>query len=233
MPAFTSFLNLYKPGGGSTGVITPDETADIDRLNEDLDLIDAFASAADGRLDTQEVRNQQFTGPTAGRASVTGMKRGDTYQETDVNFDLYWYDGSDWKNRSPYVSASLVATTAMINGTVVISWTDSIALHYHDSGGFWATGAPTEILLKRPGWYRVTYAIRGNGVAPINGVPKLTGATLTYAGSSGVGAAGASSMANRTFDVKAAANAKITVEAVSTAAQTGTHNFIIEYLGEY
>ena len=44
MGAFTSFLNLYKPGGGSTGNITPDEVADIDKLNLNFDAIDAFAA---------------------------------------------------------------------------------------------------------------------------------------------------------------------------------------------
>lgn len=54
MSAFTPFLNLYKPGGGSSGTITPDEVADVDRLNADFDIIDAFALATDGRLDTLE-----------------------------------------------------------------------------------------------------------------------------------------------------------------------------------
>ena len=45
MPASTPFLGLYKPGGGSTGLITPDEVVDIDRLNTNSDLIDAFAKS--------------------------------------------------------------------------------------------------------------------------------------------------------------------------------------------
>lgn len=40
MPGFTSRLNLYKPGGGSSGVI-PDEVVDVDRINDDMDKIDA------------------------------------------------------------------------------------------------------------------------------------------------------------------------------------------------
>ena len=54
MGAFTSFLNLYKPGGGSTGNITPDEVADIDKLNLNFDAIDAFASSIDGRVSSLE-----------------------------------------------------------------------------------------------------------------------------------------------------------------------------------
>lgn len=48
MPASTPFLGLYKPGGGSTGVITPDEVADIDRLNQNFDLIDTWAAGLTG-----------------------------------------------------------------------------------------------------------------------------------------------------------------------------------------
>lgn len=50
MPAFTSFLNLYKPGGGSSGTITPDETVDIDRLNNNSDLIDSWAAGVASAL---------------------------------------------------------------------------------------------------------------------------------------------------------------------------------------
>lgn len=56
MPAFTPTLNLYKPGGGSTGVITPDEVADIDRLNQNFDLIDTWAAGV----------NQDLTGLKGG-----------------------------------------------------------------------------------------------------------------------------------------------------------------------
>ena len=41
MPDFTTRLGLYKPGGGSTGLITPDEVVDIDKLNSNSDKIDA------------------------------------------------------------------------------------------------------------------------------------------------------------------------------------------------
>ena len=46
MPASTTRLALYKPGGGSTGTITPDEVADIDKLNANFDKIDAAAGAS-------------------------------------------------------------------------------------------------------------------------------------------------------------------------------------------
>ena len=92
MPAFTSFLNLYKPGGGSSGLITPDEVVDIDRLNSNSDLIDTYAAG----WGQPSARNHQFYGPVSGMAGVTGMKRGDTYKESDGNFKLWEYNGSSW-----------------------------------------------------------------------------------------------------------------------------------------
>lgn len=43
MSANTTRLSLYKPGGGSTGIIVPDEIADIDKINGNMDIIDAAA----------------------------------------------------------------------------------------------------------------------------------------------------------------------------------------------
>lgn len=45
MAGSTTRLSLYKPGGGSTGLYLPDETADIDRLNENFDKLDDAAGA--------------------------------------------------------------------------------------------------------------------------------------------------------------------------------------------
>lgn len=45
MSANTTRLNLYKPGGGATGLILPDEIADIDKINGNMDLIDAAIGA--------------------------------------------------------------------------------------------------------------------------------------------------------------------------------------------
>lgn len=45
MAQFTTRANLQLPGGGSSGTITPDETADIDVLNENFRKIDAALGA--------------------------------------------------------------------------------------------------------------------------------------------------------------------------------------------
>lgn len=92
MPASTPFLGLYKPGGGSTGLITPDEVVDIDRLNANSDLIDAFAKS----YGSATKRNHSFYGPATLRSSVTGMKRGDMYQESDASNKEWRFNGAKW-----------------------------------------------------------------------------------------------------------------------------------------
>lgn len=48
MGQLTPNLSLYKPGGGSTGTITPDETADVDKaINDNLDKIDTWSVTVD------------------------------------------------------------------------------------------------------------------------------------------------------------------------------------------
>lgn len=61
MPAYTTVLGLYKPGGGSTGLITPDEPVDIDKLNGNFDLIDGAVGVgrwASGSRPTTPFKNQ-------------------------------------------------------------------------------------------------------------------------------------------------------------------------------
>lgn len=50
MAELTPFLQLYKPGGGSTGLTTPDEVVDIDRLNVNSDKIDADAKTRSDKV---------------------------------------------------------------------------------------------------------------------------------------------------------------------------------------
>lgn len=92
MPAFTNFLGLYKPGGGSTGLILPDEVVDIDRINSNMDTIDLFAKGWGQAAE----RNHQLYGPAAALAGVTGMKLNDTYQESDGSKVLWKFDGTNW-----------------------------------------------------------------------------------------------------------------------------------------
>lgn len=114
MGATTPHLNLYKPGGGSSGTILPDERVDIDRINGNMDLIDTWSVGVDTKVAVQDTRNQQFTGPAAGRTGMTGMKLGDTYQETDGNKKFWRYDGTNWLANE---NGMFLVTPASVSGT--------------------------------------------------------------------------------------------------------------------
>lgn len=79
MPAYTSRLGLYKPGGGSSGNINPDEVVDIDKINDNMDKIDA----------------------NIGVAAVTSTTRPSApfidqiISEKDTGLLMRW-DGTDW-----------------------------------------------------------------------------------------------------------------------------------------
>lgn len=74
MPGFTTKYNLYKPGGGSTGLITPDEVVDIDKLNSNFDVIDGALGAG--------------SGTSGGRPA--SPKNGQIYVERDTGNVLVW-----------------------------------------------------------------------------------------------------------------------------------------------
>lgn len=78
MPGFTSRLNLYKPGGGSSGTI-PDEVVDVDRINDNSDLIDAAVGAPN------------YTSGTRPPAPFPGQ----IIYETDTDLVKQW-SGSAW-----------------------------------------------------------------------------------------------------------------------------------------
>lgn len=110
-------LNLYLPGGGSTGTWTPDEVADIDPINQNFEDINDNAQVVDDFRIAQLSRNQQFTGLAANIGLVVGHKRGDTYQETDGNFVLWRYDGANWVTNEG--GMFLIRPSAAVNGTIL------------------------------------------------------------------------------------------------------------------
>lgn len=93
MPSFTSFLDLYKPGGGSSGLIVPDEVADVDRLNANFDQLDANALS-------QFNRSKKFP------LNVADNAERDAWYPTPAKGDRVWnrtfeseqyYDGTAWR----------------------------------------------------------------------------------------------------------------------------------------
>lgn len=115
MPAFTPNLNLYKPGGGSSGILTPDEVADIDRLNANFDLLDAWSVEIDSVSDPA-THTKHFKGPATGIGTVPSPALGDTYQETDGNKVLWKHDGANWLTNEG--GLYLIRPTSVVNATV-------------------------------------------------------------------------------------------------------------------
>lgn len=234
MTAFTAYLDLYLPGGGSLGIGGDDEALDVDRLNQNFQKIDVSNSSLNDRVTVVEGKtagNVQFSGPKADRASVTGMKRGDTYQETDEKFDFWEYTNA-WRMRTPHIVACLTSTTALTTGNVVLSWTDSVTAHFVDTGEFWASGQATRVNLKRVGWYRVSIGVRTNGTAAFTGQARLNGTDLPYTTVSGDGVSGSAASGTRTFMVKAINDTRYLDFEINGGNASGNHIVTVEYLGD-
>lgn len=64
MGVFTPNLGLYKPGGGSSGLIEPDEAADIDKLNGNSDILDSTIGTMESTLTTTQTAANNAYNPT-------------------------------------------------------------------------------------------------------------------------------------------------------------------------
>lgn len=98
MAQSTSKLALYKPGGGSYGTNTPDETADIDKLNDNFQKIDdAFGVKV-------------VTSSTRPGSPFTGQQ----IYETNTKLTYVW-SGSAWVLQSPPVTIFVQSATPTAN----------------------------------------------------------------------------------------------------------------------
>lgn len=171
MADFTSHLNLYKPGGGSTGTITPDEVVDIDRVNQNMDVIDAAIEVLDDFRVAQNGRNQQYRGVAANIGSVSGMTRGDTYRETDGDFRLWEYDGTNWVAGEN--GLYLIRPTTVVNGTV------------NAAGEIVPTAASScslnGVLSSRFRSYLIVFSLKGSSSASLRAYLRNAGVDLTTA----------------------------------------------------
>ena len=93
MGAYTPRAGLYKPGGGSTGLILPDEPVDIDKLNSNFDIIDSKLGA----------RNI----PSA--SSYSGEMDGDIIYAQDTGY-LQMYSGNESRLITPRLPGATVFT---------------------------------------------------------------------------------------------------------------------------
>lgn len=91
MGDYTTRLNLYLPGGGGSGTITPDEPADIDKLNGNFKKIDLAAGI------------QFLTSTTHPTSPFDGQQ----VYESDTKKIVAWSDdASDWVELSSSADAS-------------------------------------------------------------------------------------------------------------------------------
>lgn len=101
MVQYTSKLGLYKPGGGSSGTNTPDETADIDKLNGNFDDIDAAVGVV------------ICTSSTRPGTPWTGQ----IVYETDTNSFQVW-NGTAWASATFVESVTPTNTVTFTNKTL-------------------------------------------------------------------------------------------------------------------
>lgn len=85
MGALTTRYALYLPGGGSSGTITPDETVDIDRLNDNFRRIDTELGI-----------------PTvASTAALPGTPAVDAVRNVTASDDILRWNGTAWVSVLP------------------------------------------------------------------------------------------------------------------------------------
>lgn len=102
------------------GIWTPDDGT---AYNLPVDLAAMADSVQSALNNVRTSGNQQFYGPAAAIGTVTGMKRGDTYQESDGNFILWRYSGTNWLTDE--TGSYLIRPTSVVGG--VMSANGSVA----------------------------------------------------------------------------------------------------------
>lgn len=136
MGAYTPRAGLYKPGGGSTGLILPDETVDIDQLNANSDIIDNLLGA----------RNI----PSA--SSYAGTFDGDlVYAQDDEILRMYSAAAGQLVYPRTLGGTRYVGTTAERNAFTAMkendSWFDSdLDFEFIYQGGQWVANRSGEVL---------------------------------------------------------------------------------------
>lgn len=120
MGATTPEIGLYKFGGGSSGLIQPDETVDVDRINDNSDLIDNAVKGVRDRSTALETKTKasvaRYYGTKAEREAFTPPVRGIEWVDTD-NGKLTFLSSSDGKWRQMEGSLSIPAGAWNVTAT--------------------------------------------------------------------------------------------------------------------
>lgn len=146
--ATTTPDNLWSPDGGDAYALTTDLAAMQDTVQE------AFNESVHSR-------NQQYYDIAATRTTITGMKRGDTFQESDGDHILWVYDGTDWA-RTPGSFIRLIASAqqTMTTGTQFISWAaPGVGGSINQGGDTLFTVSGGVITIVKAGVYDISFAV--------------------------------------------------------------------------
>ena len=101
----------------SRGIVYPTTGNAVTPLATRFADLATSADTAIGAIDTKFSNdNRQFYGPEASIGSVTGMKLGDTYQESNSNKILWKYDGANWVTGEN--GMSLIRPASVVGGAV-------------------------------------------------------------------------------------------------------------------
>lgn len=109
------------------GIWSPDDGTAYNPPVDLAAMADTVQSALDAVRSERSGFNQQFYGPAAGRTALTGIKPGDTYQETDAG-KLTWRQSTAglWR---------VFNTNGPITLTLNSGWTSSQAATFEVRGG--------------------------------------------------------------------------------------------------
>lgn len=130
MGDLTTRLDLYKPGGGSTGLILPDEAADIDKINDNMDIIDAAMGAFICTSGTRPGSpfDGQIIYETDTKKILVYKSVGAVWQDQAV------YEGAGRGTVTQYIVASLAAldaiSTAVVGDEAVFSAAPSTGISF-------------------------------------------------------------------------------------------------------
>lgn len=138
MSALTTRLNLYKPGGGLSGLILPDEIADIDRINSNFDILDA---------------NSGFRNVTSGTRPIAPYDGLPIYESDTTRIRIWNNSAGQWLapgaergSGTDYVVADLNAlagiTDALSGDTVTVTAADGWVFQRNLPNNAWGQVRP-------------------------------------------------------------------------------------------
>lgn len=161
-------LNLYLPGGGSSGLYDPDESLDVDRLNQNFeDINDGYADILTGSVpvaSSSSARDALFPTPVQGnRVCRTDLMYEEAYFDTyNASTNKGGALAAGWYPVGGNVPRCILTkTTAQntVNGTVNVNWGNVV----QDRFSLYAGGSPTRITIATPGLYRIHARLSASG----------------------------------------------------------------------